>query len=39
MIAPQQKIAEPQSMIKNKWGDNMKEYIWDGPDDGDLEIE
>ena len=23
----------------NKWGDNMKNYIWDGPEDSDEELE
>ena len=23
----------------NKWGDNMNDYIWDGPEDPDKELE
>lgn len=28
----------PAFEVKNKWGDDMTQFIWDGPEDSDEEI-
>jgi hypothetical protein len=29
---------KPSFEVKNKWGDDMQNFLWDGPEDSDEEI-